>query len=148
MTDPLNINVQLNDVDSDFPLLAEGDYPYQVSASTIEPNKDKTGYNWKIVLALTAPAMSVDREREVKVNTKVFHIVALQAREDSTDPDAFRRGIADTVDAIFGTTKTNRPNFTAATVTDAVGKTLIGHTIIDEYQGRKSNKIKRLKKAA
>lgn len=147
MTDPLNISIQLDDVDSDFPLLPEGDYPFQISASTIEPNKDKNGHNWKIVLALTSPATAVDG-REVKVNTKIFDMAALQAREDSTDADAFRRGISERVDAIFGTAKANRPVFNRALVDSALGKPVIGHVYIDEYQGKKSNKIKRLKKVA
>lgn len=145
MTDPLNISIQLDDVDSDFPLLPEGDYPFQIAASTIEPNKDKTGHNWKITLALTTPSTAID-DREVKVNTKIFDMAALQAREDSTDADAFRRGISERVDAIFGTAKANRPAFTKALVDEALGKPVIGHVYIDEYQGKKSNKIKRLKR--
>lgn len=147
MQDPLQISIQLDDVDSDFPLLPEGDYPFQVSASTIEPNKDKTGHNWKLVLALTTPQTSVDG-REVKVNTKIFDIAALQAREDSTDADAFRRGISERVDAIFGTTKATRPVFNRALVDSALGKPVLAHIYIDEYQGKKSNKVKRLKKVA
>lgn len=147
MTDPLNISIQLDDVDSDFPLLPEGDYPLQVSSSTIEPNKDKTGHNWKIVGSLQTPATAVDG-REVKVNSKFTKWCPLQAREDSTDADAFRRGITEAVDAIFGTTKVGRPTFNRALVDAALGKTVIAHIIIEENQGRKVNSIKRLKKVA
>jgi hypothetical protein len=145
MQDPLNISIGLSDVETDFPLLAEADYPFQISESIIEPNKDKTGHNWKLTLALTTPAQGVDG-REVRVNTKVFHLMALQAKPDSNDPDAFKRSIAESVDAIFGTTKASRPQFTQSLVSDAVGKTVLAHIFVDEYQGRKSNKVKRLKK--
>ena len=92
-----------------------------------------------------SPLTAVDG-RTVNVNTPVSLYVALQSKPESTDPDAFKRNICDTVDAIFGTDKTSRPDLTRALIDSATGKTVIGHVVIDEYQGNKNNKIKRLKK--
>lgn len=144
MIDPLNVDIQLGDVETSVPLLPEADYALQVAESTIDPNKDKTGLNWNLKLVTTTPATSVDG-RDVAPNFPVFTVCALQAREDSKDPDAFKRMIAQTIDAIFGTTKENRPNFNRELVDAAVGKQVLAHVFIDEYQGNKNNKVKRLK---
>jgi hypothetical protein len=145
MQDPLQINVQLKGVDTDFPLIPEGDYELQVVASTVDPNKDKTGLNWNLTLATTSPITGVDG-RDVKVGTKLFAVNALQAREDSKDAQAFIRSLGETVDAIFGTDKNTRPDFSQEVVSSALGKTVLAHVIIDEYQGNKNNKVRRFKK--
>src|ERR1700704_6164401 len=110
MTDPLNISIPLEGVDTSLPLLPEADYTLQVVESSVDPNKDKTGYNWRLKLATTEPATSADG-RAIKPNFPVFMTFALQAREDSTDPEAFKRQLGEAVDAIFGTSKENRPAF-------------------------------------
>lgn len=142
MQDPLNISIPLANIDVTLPLLPEGNYLYQIKESVIEPNKDKNGYNWNLKVSLVDSAVGVDG-REVKPGTSVYVAIALQPRADSKDPEAYLRGISETVDAIFGSTKENRPNLTSALVSEALGKTVIGNTYIDEYQGRKSNKIRR-----
>lgn len=147
MTDPLNISVALAGVETSLPLLPESDYSVQVKESTIDPNKDKTGLNWNLKLGLASTATAVDG-RTVNPDYPVFSVFALQAKEDSKDPEAFKRSIGEAVDAIFGTTKDNRPTFDRALCDSAVGKVLTAHVIIDEYQGNKNNKVRRLKKSA
>lgn len=146
MNDPLQISVPLAGVSTDVPLLPEGIYSFQVSESSAGPNKAGTGMNWSLKLALTAPATSVDN-KPINVNFPVFMQLALQAKEDSKDPDAFRRSLAETVDALFGTTQDNRPELSHDLITQAVGKVVNAQITIDEYEGRKSNKVRRLKKA-
>jgi hypothetical protein len=147
MIDPLNVSVPLSGVDTSLPLLPEGDYPVQVVESTIDANKDKTGLNWNLKLALTSPAASVDG-REVKVDFPVFAVYALQARDDSKDVEAFKRSLGEAVDAIFGTNMDDRPTFTADLVKQAIGKAVIAQVTINEWQGAKNNKVRRLKKLA
>lgn len=147
MIDPLNISVALSGVETSIPLLPEGDYSVQVTESTVDPNKDKTGLNWNLKLGLASTAVALDG-REVKPNFPLFAVYALQAREDSKDPEAFKRSICDTVDALFGTDKSNRPDFNMELVQAAVGKVTTAHVIIDEYQGNKNNKVRRLKAGA
>ena len=146
MQDPLNINVPLAGVDTSLPLIPEADVFVQCSESTIDPNKDKTGYNWNLVLNTTETIQSTDG-RDIKPNFPLFFVAALQPREDSKDVEAFRRNLGEAVDALFGTTKENRPDFSRELVASAVGKTCVAHVFIDQYQGRDLNKIKRLKKA-
>lgn len=146
MQDPLQINVPLAGVETSLPLLPERDYPVQCSESTVDPNKDKTGFNWNLVLNTTEQITSTDG-REVKPNFPLYFVAALQPREDSKDVEAFRRNLSEAVDALYGSTKENRPDFSREVVNSAVGKTCIAHVFIDQYQGRDLNKIKRLKKA-
>lgn len=147
MQDPLNVAIPLAGVDTSMPLIPEQDVLVQIVESSIDANKDKTGLNWNLKCASTAPLTSTDG-RDVKPNYPFFTTFALQARDDSKDTDAFRRNLGEAVDAIFGTTKENRPDFNRELVNSAVGKTVLAHIYIDEYQGRQNNKIKRLKKAA
>jgi hypothetical protein len=145
MQDPLNINVPLAGVETSLPIIPEADYVVQCSESTVDPNKDKTGYNWNIVVNTTDVIKSTDG-REVKPNFPLYLAMALQPREDSKDQEAFRRTLGEAVDALYGTTKENRPDMSREVVNGAVGRTCIAHVFIDTYQGRELNKIKRLKK--
>lgn len=147
MQDPLNISVPLAGVETSLPILPEADYTVQVTESTVDPNKDKTGYNWNIKLCTTDTHTSTDN-REVKPNFPFYMTLALQAREDSKDVEAFRRNLGEAVDALMGTTKDNRPDMSRELVDSVVGKTCIATVFIDTYQGRQNNKVKRLKKVA
>ncbi len=144
MNDPMNLSIGLANVDSTLPLLPDGDYTFQVKESAVVPNKDKNGWNWKMKLGLCSPATSTDG-REVKVDFPIFVTLALQAKEDSADPEAFKRGLAESIDAIFGTSKENRPDLTNSLVSEALGKFVVSHVVIDEYEGKKNNKSRRLK---
>lgn len=147
MEDPLNISIPLSEVETSLPLLPEADYPLQIVESTVEANKDKTGFNWNMKLITTSPITAVDG-REVKPGFPVFvNNLALQAKADSTDSEAFKRGLSEAVDAIFGTTKGNRPEFSRDVVTSAIGKTVTAHVYVDDWQGVSRNKVRRLKKA-
>lgn len=147
MQDPLQVNVALQGVDTSLPLLPEADYKVQVTESTIDPNKDTTGLNWNLKLVTTEPCTAVDG-RDVKVNFPVFAVYALQPAKDSKDVDAFRRNLGAAVDAIFGSNKDNRPEFSHALAQQAVGKLVVAQVILNEYpQGSQqfNNKVRRLK---
>lgn len=150
MQDPLSINVPLQGVETTLPLLNEGDYLVQVAESSADPNKDGTGLNWNLKLALVDPTIAVDG-RTVNPNFPLFAVYALQARDDSKDKEAFMRSLGETMDALFDTDKSTRPALTAATIQDAVGKKAVATVYLDEYpkgSGNKNNKVRRLKKVA
>lgn len=147
MQDPLNINIALAGVETTLPLLPEMDYTVQVAEASADPNKDGTGLNLNLKLALVNPTTAVDG-REVKPNFPLFAVYALQARADSKDPEAFQRSLGECIDALFGTGKENRPALTHPLIQDMVGKSAIATVVIDEYQGNKNNKVRRLKKLA
>lgn len=147
MTDPLNIEVQLEGVETTLPLLKDGDYRVQVKESSIDPNKDQTGLNWNLTLGIVDPVEAEDG-RQVNPGFPLFMTLALQARPDSKDPEAFKRSIGETVDALFGTSKSDRPAFNRALATEAVGKTALATVYIDTWNGNRNNKVRRVKKEA
>lgn len=149
MIDPLSVNIQLDGVETTIPLLPEGQYLLQCTESKIEPNKDQNGLNWNLKLELAQQVEALDG-RSVSPGFPLYSTCALQARPDSSDPEAFKRSIAETIDALFGTSKEDRPRFGMDLANAAVGRTCLGQTYIDEWpegSGNKKNKIRRLKKA-
>lgn len=147
MNDPLNIAIPLGGVDTSLPVMKEQDVEVQCSESTIDKNKDGTGLNWNLTLKTTVPVQATD-DREIKANFPVFFTCALQAREDSKDVEAFKRMLGGSIDALFGTSKENRPDFTHALAQSAVGKTCIATVYPDEYpkgSGQFNTKVRRLK---
>jgi hypothetical protein len=46
--DPLGLDIDTNDVDTNYPVLLEGKYPVRIKTAVVEPNKDKTGRNLKV----------------------------------------------------------------------------------------------------
>jgi len=147
MQDPLQVNVPLAGVDTSLPLLPEADYKVQVAESTIDPNKNTDGLNWNLKFVTTEPSTAVDG-RDVKINFPVFAVYALQPAKESKDVDAFRRNLGGAVDAIFGTSKENRPEFSHALAQSAVGKLVVAQVVVNEYpvgSGQFNNKVRRLK---
>ncbi len=145
LQDPLTVNIALKGVKTELPLLPEKEYRFQVVESTIDPNKDTTGLNWNLVLQTPAPETAVDN-RDIPPGHKVFLTAALQAREDSKDREAFRRGLGQIMDALDGTNEDNRADFTQVYASSCAGKFLRATAVIDTYQGRQNNKLKNLKK--
>lgn len=141
MIDPLNFSLPTQGVETDFPLLPEGDYPFQIAESVIEGNKDQTGFNWKMGLTLTQQVTGVDG-RLCKVGTKMSDYTALQPKADAEDKDAYIRMIGQKQDAITGSTKDNRAIFDNAFVSSVIGKTVVCHVTIENYQGKNNNRLR------
>lgn len=150
MTDPLSIGtIPTAGVDTSYPLAPEGDYRFQISENRIEPNFDKTVLTWSPKLVTVEPITALD-QRIIPVNTNFFlqWPIELAERPEPKYPGAWLTTLINAVDAVFGTTKEDRPDVTLDYLNTAVGRHVIGHVIIDEDKnGVKRNKIKRLKKA-
>lgn len=147
MTDPLSISVPLQGLETGLPLLPEADYEVQCTESKVEPNNRQDGFNWNLQLNTTQPTKANDG-RDVQPNFPLFVTMALQPAPESKDPDAFRRNLGSTVDALFGTSKDNRPDFSAEVVNGAVGRKCIAHVYNEEYpkgSGQLFNRVRRLK---
>ncbi len=142
MTDPLSMSIDGSNVDTTFPLMAEGDYQFQIVESAPKVNKRNDGFNWNLKLASVGEIPNADPSKgPIAPNANVFLQVAMQPAPDATDPEGFKKQLFSTIDAIFG----ERLPFNKTTWDAAVGKTVIAHIVIDEYKGDKNNKVKRLK---
>lgn len=147
MLDPLSISIPLEGVDTSMPLLPEADYDFQIVESIPKINKRQDGYNWNLKLSLLSPATSTEG-KPINPGFPIFHTVALQAAPDAKDAEGFKRGLGEAIDAIFGSTKENRPRFNKELWEAAVGKSVRAHIVVDNYEGKDNNKVKRLKKIA
>jgi hypothetical protein len=148
MQDPFAQDVNLQNVETTLPLIPDGDYVLQCVESAVEPNKEQSGWNWKLKLVTTEPVTAVDG-RPVNPGFPVFVTQACQAKADSKDPEAFKRGLAETIDALYASTKEDRQPFAKPAVEGAIGKLVKGTIYMDEYpvgSGNKNNKVRRLKK--
>lgn len=149
LQDPLSINIEGQGIDTTIPVLADGDKLLKVIESSIKTNKDGTGLNWELKLGLENGEISRDG-REVKPGFPLFVRIACQPAKDSTDVEAFKRQIFAAVDALFGTTKDNRPAFNQTLVTSAVGRPAVGTVLVSEWpkgSGQYKNDVARLKPA-
>lgn len=148
LTDPLASSVKLKDVETTIPLFPEGDYRVQVVEASVDPNKEKSGFNLNVKFATTEP-LTAEGGREVNVGFPFYGVYALQAREDSKDVEAFKRGLSELIDGLYGTDKSNRPDLSRETVNGMVGRTCIVHVIKNEWpvgSGEFNNKVRRVKK--
>lgn len=149
--DPLDLNIALKDVETDFPLLPEADYELLITDVLIEPNKDAkqgngTGRNIRLTLVTQTGVLSVDGTRQVKPGTKLSVINALQPKPDAEDPDGYKRMLGQMVDGIFGTTAVDRPDLTMELLNSTKGKLVVAHVKVDSYEGRKSNKVSAIRR--
>lgn len=134
-------------LEAGLPLLPEADYEVQCKESTVEANNREDGFNWNLKLSLTSPTKATDG-RDVQPDFPVFMTMALQPAPESRDPDAFRRNLCGTIDALFGTTKENRPDFGKEVLESVVGKKCVAHVYNEEYpkgSGQLFNRVRRLK---
>lgn len=121
----------------------------RIISSSLQPNKDQDGWNWNLELQLLSPEPSVDPEREVSTEQKFFFMCACQPGKPRdgkpSDPDGFKRMIADAQDAIRGSEDpSSRPTFDREFIPTAEGREVIGVVFHDTWQGEKRAKIKRL----
>lgn len=147
MEDPLNIDMDLTGVETTIPTMKSEDVKLQCAESAIQPNKDRTGHNWHLKFVTTDTLTAVDG-REIKPGFPLYLDVALQARDDATDPKGFERGLSSAIDALFGSTKANRPRFNNELVGAAKGKIVTGTVYADEWpkgSGQFNNKVRRIK---
>lgn len=146
MEDPL---VQTSGLDTSYPILPEAEYEFQIIESIRKPNRENSGYNWHMQLALMLPAISVDG-RPINPNYPIFIDCPLQAKPDAKDPNWFRGNIGAHQDAIFGCDKSTRQDLTMNGehgINQAVGRKVMVMVKIETndktgQQGNRAGKIR------
>lgn len=109
--DPLGLGVNLNEVDTSFPVLAEGTYPFTVAEMEVVPKADDPNKrNLKVKFALASEEAQSTKGEKLSQGYPVTSYYPLQ-KSDHPDaaPDGFAKQISKLVDAIFGTDDDTRP---------------------------------------
>lgn len=108
--DPLNLNVDLNNVDTGRPVLPAGMYAMKVDNVEVVENKAGTGRNLIVDFALTQPAEST-KGHPVHAGFRVRSYYPLQASEKNPDSDLWKQQLARLQDVITGSSLGNRGPF-------------------------------------
>ncbi len=130
--------VDVSGLDTKTPLVAKTDKALlTITKAEVKENKDKTGRNLVIYLK-NAEVLVTDEGVAVApmevLFSKYFPLQAntKRAGDEGYDADGFRKNIAKTLDAIFGTDVENRPAFNRETVDAMKGYQVYARITIDE----------------
>lgn len=123
---PLDLDLDLNSVDTSRQIPIQGDYRARVVSADIKPNKAGTGRNLAVQFELTQNATSVQAaqqgaEGDINPGYKVTRYYPLQQSENPKAP-RFEADLARLQDACLGTSLGNRPRFNP---TQFVGREVI-----------------------
>ena len=94
----LNLNIDLTQVDTSFPVLAPGTYQMRIDEVVIAPNKAGTGSNLVVSFATTDEEQTKNGD-SLKPGFKVRKWYPLQASEHSAD--SWLRNLVILTDAVF-----------------------------------------------
>lgn len=108
MTDPLDINVDLSNVDTTRPCLAAGAHLCRIGDAKVEQNKAQTGYNLVVPFQTIDSATSVKGD-EIAAGHRITKWYPLQQSDNPKAPP-FEVDIARLSDAALGTEQGSRPN--------------------------------------
>ena len=132
-TEPLEWNIDTGGkVDTSRPIPVAGDYVCVVSKLERKENKDKTGYNAVVTLALTHDAVGVDG-RTIPPGYKIVDYMPLQAKAGADDPEAFKTKLCRFFDACMHTDNDSRPD--PLPFGQTIGRKLIASLKIEDDPG-------------
>lgn len=141
--EPLSLDVDLQNVDTSFPVLVAGNYDLRITSITREENSEKTGFNAVVVLETTESAKST-KDADVPRGYKLKQFLALQPKAGTTDPEGWKKRIAAFMDAAMGTTQGTRSNkFNSEELVNKIVRAavVVG---VNEKTGNQQNDIKSL----
>lgn len=108
ITGPLELDVDLSQVDTSFPVLVAGLKDLTVKAFTKEENKAKNGFNLVVELATTTADKTVT-DADVPAGFVLKKWYPLQDKPGTTKPGNWKINLAAFQDACLGTTQGTRP---------------------------------------
>lgn len=116
--DPLNLNVELADVDTSNPSLGVGDHPMMIAKAEVKPWKNDPS-KASLVASLKTVEQAIGTNGETLApGVYMFYRLALQQQEGSFD---FRKDLARFVEAAFG----ERRNLDSSTLAELPGKVIL-----------------------
>lgn len=116
--DPLNLNIDLTDVDSSNPSLGVGEHPMMIVKVEIKPWKSDPSKHSAVVSLKTVDEALDTNGNPIPPGMFMFYRLSLQQQEGAFD---FRKDLVRFTEAAFG----EKRSFNQATLSEAVGKTVI-----------------------
>jgi hypothetical protein len=126
--DPLNLNINTNEVSTSFPVLPAGSYVFEVKQASAEAAKQPGNYNLVVGFALAQEAVLADGNT-VNPGFPLTRWYPLQQSENPKAPP-FMRDICVLLDAAFGTTQDNRPPLNNETLAALTGRQVRASIIV------------------
>ena len=115
--DPLNLNINLSDVDSSNPSLGVGEHPMIIVKTEIKPWKTDPSKHSCVVSLKTIDEANDTNGNTIPPGMFMFYRMSLQQQEGAFD---FRKDLVRFTEAVFG----EKRNFDAAMLQEALGKTV------------------------
>lgn len=117
-TDPLNLNIELADVDTSNPSLGVGEHPMTIAKIEVKPWKSDPSKS-SLVVSLKLAEESIDTNgNPVPPGLFMFYRLSLQQQEGAFD---FRKDLARFTEAVFA----ERRSLDSGTLREALGKTVL-----------------------
>lgn len=146
--DPLDLNIDLNGVDTSAPCLVAGEYAFHIGDIKVEPKKDEpTKRNLVVKFVLAQPANS-SAGHSISPGFPISKYYPLQQSENPKAPD-FKRDLSILLDAVFATNESTRPKLNGETLAEMLGRTVVAVVSVtnSEAYGAQNN-IVRIKPTA
>lgn len=108
--DPLGLGMNLSEVDTSRPCLAEGVHMLSIATVTVADNKALTGKNLVVEFQTVNDSPDVSGEKIIGAGWKITKYYPMQQSDNPKAPD-FRADLARLQDAVEKTSQGNRPVF-------------------------------------
>lgn len=116
--DPLNLDIDINDVDTSLPSLAPGEVPMRIVKVEVKPSTKNPSDNYFVVQLQTTDIATSTKGTPINPGFNAFYRMALQQNQSENAPD-FKIALAKFSDAVFGERRQPRE------FPESVGKTVL-----------------------
>jgi len=116
--DPLNLDIDINDVDTSSPSLAPGEIPMRIVKVEVKPSAKNPSDNYFVVQLQTIDTATSTKGTAINPGFNAFYRMALQQNQSDNAPD-FKIALAKFSDAVFGERRQPRE------FPESVGKTVL-----------------------
>lgn len=144
--EPLDLDVDLGQVDTSMPVFPAGLYDLRVHDMTRERNKEDSGWNLVVIFCTTEDHCTMQKPDgpPVKTGFALKRYFPLQAKSDAADPEQYKKGLAELLDAALGTSLEagDRPKFSKGLLLNKIVRATLK---VGSFEGRPTNEIGMLK---
>lgn len=116
--DPLNLDIDINDVDTSSPSIAPGEVPMRIVKVEVKPSTKNPADKYFVVQLQTTDVTVSTKGTPINPGFNAFYRMALQQNQSENAPD-FKVALAKFSDAVFGERRQPRE------FSESVGKTVL-----------------------